>query len=144
MIAMSRSAHRVCALPLPVEAGINRLYPRVELADAYAVTLPDDAVRDPERLARFMFERPAPLAHALMGMRDAVVSLFGIKTGRSLVLDGKQMKTRRVGMFKIYSVTADEIVMGEDDKHLDVRMSLLVQPRQGVAGTQVVLSTVVH
>ena len=126
---MSRSTHQVHALPLPVEASINRSYSRVELADAYAVTLPDSAVRDPEQLARFMFGQQAPVTRVLMTVRDFVVGMFGLKTGSSLMLDGEEMKTKRVGIFRIYSTSANEIVLGEDDKHLDFRISLLVRPQ---------------
>ncbi|MEO7642897.1 MAG: DUF2867 domain-containing protein, partial [Ramlibacter sp.] len=46
----------------------------------------------------------------------------------------------------IYETLAHEIILGEDDSHLDFRVSVLVRPVPGEAdgAVQVVVSTVVH
>ncbi|WP_228390859.1 DUF2867 domain-containing protein [Chryseobacterium contaminans] len=37
----------------------------------------------------------------------------------------------RYGLFKVFNKTNNEIVMGENDKHLDFRISLLFDKNQG-------------
>ena len=49
-----------------------------------------------------------------------------------------------MGIFRIYETRPHEIVLGEDDKHLDFRLSVLHEVLPAVGAAQVVLSTVVH
>lgn len=130
----------VTAVDIPPQASITGLYPRHHLADAYAVTLPAGATANPEELARFIFARQPGWANVLMALRDAIVSLFGLKTARQLT----GASGARVGIFKIYSSLAQEVVLGEDDSHLDFRLSLLCAPSGSGGEQRLVLSTVVH
>ncbi|HJU39420.1 MAG TPA: DUF2867 domain-containing protein, partial [Tahibacter sp.] len=93
-------------------------------ADAYAIDLPEHASGDPEHLARFVFARRSAWMGALMRIRDAIVGVFGLKTAAMLQRPGAD-RERRVGLFRIYEKTRDEIVLGEDDSHLDFRLSVL-------------------
>ncbi len=136
----------VNSIAIPSESRVARFYPRTDLADAFAVRLPDDAISDPEMLARFVMSQQAPWVAGLMRVRDALVAGFGLKTARQLQDTAKAGSDRRVHIFKIYETSAQEILLGEDDSHLDFRLSLLRQTRT-VAGQSVpylVLSTVVH
>lgn len=126
---------------LPVQASIAGLYPGSDLADAYAVALPgrQSGSMDMESLARILVGSQPAWARALMVLRDAMVRGFGIKTARQLAGG----EGGRVGIFRIYSVTADEIVVGEDDSHLDFRLSMLRHAGGGRHGS-VTLTSAVH
>lgn len=139
---MTRIPTHVASVPLPADSAVAGLYSPPNFADAYAIALPAGASTDPERLARFVFSRHSPWAAALMRLRDALVAGLGLKTAHSLT-KGTADPTARVGMFKIYSVAQNEIVMGEDDKHLDFRLSLLC-PASSPSERRVILSTVVR
>ena len=132
-------------MALPRQSAVTDAYASVNLADAYSVALPPTASTDPEVLARFIFAgQPAWIA-ALMRLRDAIVAGLGLKTARQLQSLEARDKSARVGIFKIYSRNAAEIVMGEDDKHLDFRVSVLCEPQSPATGERrLVLSTVVH
>jgi hypothetical protein len=123
---------------LPAQSAIVRVYPSVQLADAYAIRLPPGALQDPEVLARFMFANQPAWVDILMRIRDAIVARLGLKTGKQLATLEPGARTQRVGIFRIYSKNATEIVVGEDDKHLDFRVSLLC------VDAQLTVSTVVH
>jgi len=131
------------ALPAPPDPSrIAHLYATPNLADAYEIRLPDDAVADPEALARFVFAHQAPWVGVAMRMRDGVMGRFGLKTAKWL----KGTSDRRVSIFRIYERGADEIVLGEDDRHLDFRISVLrsVRATHGQEHPYLTLSTVVH
>jgi hypothetical protein len=49
----------------------------------------------------------------------------------------------RVGVFRVYERTDDEVLLGEDDRHLDFRVSMLLQ-REGLEAPRVVVATVVR
>ena len=132
----------VTAVALPSESRVFHIYETLDLADAYAIRLPANAITDPEQLARFMFSHQPPWVALLMKMRDALVARFGIKTSKQLQNSGGE----RIGIFKIYETGMHEIVLGEDDIHLDFRLSVLLQTRMFSTGNApyLILSTVVH
>ncbi len=133
------------SIPLPAASRLHDSYETVDLADAYAVRLPGNATSDPEALARFIFSGSPPWVSKLMAVRDTTVAVLGLKTSRQLRTLPETLSGKRVGIFRIYEKSADEIVMGEDDKHLDFRVSVRYEPADVAAGTapRAVISTVV-
>lgn len=137
---MSGQVERVTSVPVPVVSAISRLYPSVNLADAFAVRLPAGASANPDLLARFILAHQPAWIGWLTELRDTIVARLGLKTARHLAT-----LSDRVGPFQIYSNNPDEIVLGEDDRHLDFRVSLLCAA--GAApegGRELVVSTVVQ
>jgi hypothetical protein len=135
------------AVAIPTDARAHGFYDTPYLADAYAISLPPDVVANPEQLARYVFENQPAWVDTLMGLRDTLVAGFGLKTAKQLAAPSADKTNKRVGIFKIYASNANEVFLGEDDKHLDFRIS--VQLRPAAASTvgsapQLIVSTVVH
>jgi len=130
---------------LPAQSSIIHLYKSVNLADAFAIGLPSGASDDPDLLARFIFAHQPAWIGKLTNLRDVIVARFGLKTARHLATLAHAAKAERLGIFKVYSTNETEVVVGEDDTHLDFRLSILCsagpEPDSGRALT---LSTVVH
>lgn len=67
---------------------------------------------------------------ALFELRNRIVSLFGLKTSgkpnnRQALLDSFQCAPdERLGLFKVYHRDENEVILGEDDKHLNFRVSV--------------------
>ncbi|MGU3377014.1 DUF2867 domain-containing protein [Chryseobacterium sp. M5A1_1a] len=66
----------------------------------------------------------------MFAFRNRIVGLFGLKTGIEADsvkgADGLKCEIgERIGLFKVFDKTSNEIILGEDDKHLDFRVSLL-------------------
>lgn len=142
---MSTQLQRVTPVSLPQESGIANIYPSPNLADAYTIELPSGALVNPELLARFIFSQQARWVSSLMAVRDAVVGRFGLKTAKQLTSLGAESETGRVGIFKIYGTSPSEVVLGEDDKHLDFRISVLCSGSPSPGGKRhLTLSTVVR
>ena len=143
---MSSARGLVRPVALPGGSAVAGVYAVPDYADAYAVELPAGASGDPEVLARFLFDRPSGVGRFLLRLRDALVGPAGLKTaGRALAtrVDGG-----RVGIFRSFGRSRCEILLGEDDKHLDFRVSVLCLPSPpssvSSSGRQLVLSTVIH
>lgn len=134
------------AVTLPKEASISSLYGDADLADAYAIQLPAGTSDDPELLAAFLFSNQAPWVGKLLGLRDLLVGGFGIKTSRQLLNSRGPGTGNRIYIFKVYSKSEREIVLGEDDIHLDFRVSVLLRSQPGgeAATRELVATTVVH
>lgn len=142
---MPTKHHHVTSVPLPSESAIANIYASPHLVDAYSIELPPGASTNPEQLARFMFAHQAPWIGGLMAVRDALVAGFGLKTARHLASLEAQSGAERLSIFKVYSTSPTEVVFGEEDKHLDFRLSVLCSG-QSSPGAQrhLTLSTVVH
>lgn len=136
---------QVTSVNLPEQTQISKLYEPTHLADAYAVELAADATDNPEQLARIIIGSLAPWARGLLNTRDAIVSVFGLKTVRQLRISGAKSAQNYVGPFKIHASNSTEVILGEDDSHLDFRLSILVSP-SAVPGrnARVIFSTVVQ
>lgn len=82
-------------------------------------------------------------ADALMKVRNAVVGIFGLKTGdltQRNELDHYPIGSR-AGMFTVIDRNENEIVMAEDDAHLNFRTSVFIEGTG--AGTMIHLTTLV-
>jgi hypothetical protein len=126
-------------VPFPAESYIARLAADANLADSYAITLPPDATADIDALASAALNRPPSWLRALMAIRDTAVARLGLKTSRRI---RTQAGTDRIGFFPVHARSERELVLGEDDKHLDFRVSVLRRPCPG--GDELVMSTVAH
>ena len=130
------------AVPAPSDSVLAPLYVGADLLDAFAIRLPAGVDDDLEALARAGFERPAGWIRALTRVRDAVMATVGVKSSRAI---GAAAAARGpvIGYFPLLSKSAGELVVGEDDRHLDFRVAILL--RTGAAGgRELVVVTVVH
>lgn len=69
----------------------------------------------------------------LFEFRNKVVGILGLKTSGNEV-DRQEMlanfrceKGEQLGLFRVYEKTTNEIILGEDDKHLNFRVSLFLE-----------------
>jgi len=143
---MQNPSVSVTSVTLPASSRVTRLYAHPNLADAYAIRLPDNATTDPELLARFMFSHQPAWVGQLLRVRDTLVAGFGLKTAKRLEESARSERDKHVSIFRIYERTVDEIVLGEDDKHLDFRLSVFQETRAETAGggRYLTVSTVVR
>ena len=114
-------------IPLPEKSLIKNSLPRNDYEDAFAVEM----------------QYPVPLAElpklffiafptwfiVLMGIRETVAKLIGLKTSHGMDVK-KQIKEFKgevgesISLFHVMGKTEEEIMTGESDSHLDFRMSL--------------------
>lgn len=142
------TAAKAVAVALPPDARTYGYYDTPALADAYAISLPPDVVANPEQLARYVFNNQPAWVNTLMRWRDSLVAGFGLKTTKQLAAPSADKTDKRVGIFKIYASDAKEVFMGENDAHLDFRISVQLRPAATDASVgsapQLIVSTVVH
>lgn len=81
----------------------------------------------------------------LTNVRDAIVGCFGLKSAERLATVSEKASDDRIALFKVYGKSESEIILGEDDKHLNFRLSALRSPELSpTLGCQLIVSTVVH
>ncbi len=133
---------RACAVP--PESQLQAQLAGASFHDAYCVENPH-----PERSALALWMqtlgRTPRWVDAAMRTRNAIVKRMGLKDlGHLSQIDPNRPLQdyrlgERVGIFTVLYISDDEVVMGDDDKHLDVQVSLLK-----TADHKAVVSTVVH
>merc|ERR1712046_407292 len=68
-------------------------------------------------------------------LRNKIVSIFGLKTSGNITDREKQLENfkcepgEQLGLFKVFTTTENEVILGEDDKHLNFRVSLILNPK---------------
>ena len=141
---MSREFSRATEVALPATSGVVGVYPSLNLADAFSIRLPSEATSDPGVLARHLVAHQPTWIGALTRLRDVLVSGFGLKTAGHLATLAGEGQPARIGIFKVCGSTPHEVVLGEDDRHLDFRLSVLCAAEPGAGQRRVTVSTVVH
>ena len=83
--------------------------------------------------------------NSLLAARDVGVSVFGLKTTAGLPRNDTMRDSVEVGdqinFFPVRSVEEDEIILGEDDRHLDFKIAVR---RDGENAGRISLATWVH
>ncbi len=99
---------------------MDELLPGADFADAWR--LEDIPAAPALAVAQRAFAHAPRWVDLLMVVRTLAVAPFGLKTGH------QTGGTRRIGMFPVLSQTDARIIMGMDDKHLDFRLVVDVEP----------------
>jgi hypothetical protein len=96
----------------------------------------------------FLLSAPKWVQH-LVTARNKIVGIFGLKVSRNadrseLVKNFNCEKGEQIGLFKVLGKSADEIILGEDDKHLNFRVSLFLErPQIDKQQARLTISTIV-
>ena len=84
-----------------------------------------------------------------MALRDGAVRRIGLKTSGDDNKWNRQLANfqcepgERIGLFKVFSKTNKEVILGQDDKHLDFRISLYLAPATNNFQKRLTISTAV-
>ncbi|GAB3650089.1 hypothetical protein GCM10028791_16840 [Echinicola sediminis] len=98
-----------------------------ELAD------PDQVITSTD-IGRAFFTSSPKWVDKLFALRNGIVRMFGLKTSggqanRQQEVDEFKCEVgEQLGLFKVFSKSQNEVVLGENDKHLDFRVSLFWEP----------------
>lgn len=146
---------QITEAPLPEASRIRLALPGADFADCYVAADPAPGLSPMQAWLDTVACTPA-WTRLLMAWRNRLVRLVGLKDlGGIGELDARaRRKTAaefrvgdRVGIFDIRHLGEDEVLMGQDDRHLEVQVSLCKRQRLGADGRNepvIALGTVVH
>ncbi|UAJ12676.1 DUF2867 domain-containing protein [Polymorphobacter megasporae] len=126
---------------MPADGVLLPFYHGADLLDAFAITVPMTSC-DLDTIARIAFERPAGWIRALTRVSDTVVKCVGVKSSSTI---GAEAAARGpvIGYFPVLSTTPIELVIGVDDRHLDLRAGIRLRVTD-TGDRELVAATVVH
>ena len=136
---------RVTQIPFPAESQLQPLLAGAHYHDAFAADLADPGLTPLEIMARFGRAFPA-WGEGLMRVRNGVVKHLGIRDVGAFRKAGDDQPEEaavggRLGIFRVLAMDEAELVLGVDDSHLDVRVSVL--KRGAGTGASYVMGSVV-
>lgn len=137
---------RVTTCQIPATSVIAQQLAGAYFSDCYQIPIADYAPSALEIYLSIVVKTPA-WVNAMMAMRNRIVSVFGLKNlGHLGTLKKKSAASYqvgdRVGIFSLLYLSDEEIILGDSDKHLDVKVSVCKQSKG--AQHAVTLATVVH
>lgn len=102
-----------------------------DYADSYTLPLNTKGVTI-EQVGKSFFTSAPAWVEALLMLRDKIVGMVGLKTGSNasnkdaLIANFKCEAGEQLALFKVFEKNEHEVIIGEDDKHLDFRVSLFL------------------
>ncbi|MDF2910456.1 MAG: hypothetical protein K0Q56_1337 [Sporolactobacillus laevolacticus] len=112
---------------VPEYSLVNQSFPQINYSDSYRVILPGESIQDVASVTRLFLTAVPPWVSRLMKIRDRLVSLVGLKTSdQSERQNITLQKGSSIGIFRVMDHTSHELLLGENDRHLDFRVSILM------------------
>ncbi|MBI4995947.1 MAG: DUF2867 domain-containing protein [Rhodocyclales bacterium] len=136
----------ITSILAPPATRISGEIPGSDFHDCYAMPLAHGS-RSALEIFLLTVARSPRWVESLMALRNRIVGLFGLKNLGHLgslppLKEASAYRIGdRVGIFTLLSATDDEVILGDSDKHLDVKVSLckvMRDEREAVAVTTVV------
>jgi hypothetical protein len=118
---------------LPNNSILYTSYKKFDYVDSFRGLLNDNENKiTSSHLGKAFFSSGPKWVEKLFALRNKIVSIFGLKTPGDITNREKQIENfkcepgEQLGLFKVFAKTENEVILGEDDKHLNFRVSLLL------------------
>jgi hypothetical protein len=136
---------------LPDNSILNEKHNRYDYVDSFKGTLTNyENKLKPIDIGKAFFVSAPKWVHKLLTIRNKIVSIFGLKSSGDFIdiqeeLDNfKGDPGENIGLFKVLEKTENEIIMGDDDKHLNFKVSFFIEePISDNSKKYIILSTTV-
>jgi len=127
---------KITKISIPADSLIHGTLNQIHYADCYSVDFHHERAITVEEIARAFFKSIPGWVHFLLDLRNWVVKWFGLKgeNAREVLarLENDAIEPGKpFGIFKVIEKNANEILMGEEDKHLDFRVSIRLNTKGG-------------
>jgi hypothetical protein len=135
--------NRVVEVEIPVASKLFQASNESDFHDAYQASL-QDASLSVQDAYRAVFGHTPRWVRALFAVRGVAARILGLHhpTRGQFQVSGDSYKVGQlIGLFIVQSIEPNELIVGADDKHLNIRVSILKSFGGGVAS--VTVSTVV-
>jgi hypothetical protein len=107
----------------------DRLLSGADFGDVYLLVVTGLQL-DAVGVSQQVFGRAPGWIKWMLKVRNGIVAPFGLTTGK----EGTVQATRRIGFLPVISQSADRLVLGLDDRHLDFRV--LIEIKEGDSARQ--------
>lgn len=137
------SVRKVVEVFFPNNLKVSRDFTEIDYCDAYKLEIAKHM--DVSNFVKKMFYPTPSWLYFLLYVRNFIMSLFGLKRSTLNKFEGENvvfLPGCNYGIFEVFEVLEDEIIMGKNDKHLDYRFSSKVYNENGKRFA--IVTTIVH
>lgn len=124
----------------PPDSQVRSFLPKSDFEDAFAFKIPVSQQGIDEVYLK-IFNTTPQWVMAAMRLRNLIVSPFGLKTEMDKNLPKRLIPGQKFGIFKIYKISENEVISGDNDRHLNFRVSVHRSERDL---SIITVSTIVH
>ena len=136
---------------LPANSVLNAFSDKYNYIDSFQSAIHDVSHQlTSTHIGKAFFTSGPQWVGGLFVLRNKVVSVLGLKTSGKITDRQRQLDKfkcepgEQLGLFKVFDKTDNEVILGEDDKHLSFRVSLFLStPIPGHSERIITISTVV-
>lgn len=133
---------------LPERSIMRNSFQKPDYIDTYFISIPVNQNYTIDYLTGIFFTSISSWIKLLLAFRNSLVKLVGLKKGEIIDLkEPEQLVFYNIGsnavFFQVINRNEQEIVMGEDDKHLMFNTSLMVEKTSDEKNIQLFSSTLV-
>lgn len=136
---------------LPTNSILHTAHKKYDYIDSFQSVCQDtDNSITSAEVGKAFFSSGPDWVGKLFTFRNKIVSLFGLKTSGDISNRKQQLDNftcepgEQLGLFKVFAKNEHEVILGEDDKHLNFRVSLfLEQHTQEATKKKLTISTTV-
>ena len=135
---------------LPDSSILSKATHTYDYVDSYKGFLPNtNRTYTSTEIGKAFFSSGPKWIDYLFSLRNRIVKLFGLKTSDGITDRQKQLTEfkcepgEQMGLFKVIDKTENEVIIGEDDKHLNFKVSLLYQQKTDVTSNDMLTITTV-
>ena len=118
---------RVRKTDLAMDSQLHEFVREGDFLDCYSVEL-EQADPPLQEVAQHLLTDMPCWTRSLLAIRDLAVSPFGLKATSSLPTDAMVRESVAIGesinFFQVHGIDENEIILGEDDSHLDFRIAV--------------------
>lgn len=127
---------------IPEKSLILNDFGKIDYSDTYKIQITSNDY-SVDKITTDIFKTPKWVDN-LMKLRDVIVKGFGLKTGdkNDIIIEPYYSIGSKAVYFTVLDRNENEIVMAENDKHLNFRTSVMVD--KNTANSTVYLSTIVQ
>jgi len=112
---------------IPEHSMAKTYFSKPDYADSYRMRLPDNCYAGIDEVNQKLFSAGPDWGDVLMKIRDAIVGPFGLKTMKDLHPEKEAGTREKAGLFPVIKKTMNEVLMGEEDKHLSFCLSIYLE-----------------
>ena len=138
---------QVAEVPVPVACNLLHALKAVHFCDAYQTALSNPKL-SPQDVYEAVLGCTPGWVKMLLKMRGIVASILGLRhegvADFQLTPKARYQIGQRVGMFSIQSIEPNELILGDNDKHLDFRVSIYRSSLNGVEMATVSTAVEIH
>lgn len=124
---------KIAKCKLPENSILNRNPEKYDYVDSFRGSFEDSTNKvEPQDIGKAFFTSSPEWVGKLFVLRNKIAAIFGLKasgeTGhrQKLLENFKCEPGEQLGLFKVFDRNHNEVVLGEDDKHLNFRVSLFL------------------